>query len=171
MRRRGFVLSYTHMITKDQFIASMLHETSVIKHLFTKIPDTAFDYKPTEGQRSTLELLQYLAFVGTTAIDFFNGNASAFENFDAKKQTVTRENFLETFTAEEMKIKELLDAMTEEQLMEEATAFGMTSPRAIHLFNILKWLVAYKMQLFLYIKANGVTDIGTPNLWGGKDAN
>ena len=33
----------------------------------------------------------------------------------------------------------------------------------------LKWLLAYKMQLFLYVKASGATGIGTSNVWGGRD--
>jgi hypothetical protein len=32
----------------------------------------------------------------------------------------------------------------------------------------LKWLTAYKMQLFLYAKATGA-DIGTVNAWAGID--
>ena len=159
------------MITKDQFIASMLHETSVIKHLFTKIPDTAFDYKPTEGQRTTLELLAYLAFVGTSTMDFLRGNASAYENFNANSALVTKENFLEIMTSEEQKIGEEFAKFTDEQLEEVITVYGTTAPRSVHLLSILKWFTAYKMQLFLYIKANGVTDIGTINVWGGKDAN
>ena len=32
-----------------------------------------------------------------------------------------------------------------------------------------KWLAAYKLQLFLYAKAAGATDIGTANAWAGID--
>jgi hypothetical protein len=37
------------------------------------------------------------------------------------------------------------------------------------MLNVMKWAVAYKMQLFLYIKANGNHDINTSNLWRGVD--
>ena len=158
------------MISKEQFLSSVLRETGIIKHLFTKIPENAFDYKPTEKQRTTLELLQYITFIGATAIDFFAGNTKAFEDFETKKQTVTRENFVEMLTGEEARISSMFNALTDEQLAEETESFGFTAPRAMHLLNILKWLVAYKMQLFLYIKSNGV-DVGTPNLWSGKDMN
>ena len=33
----------------------------------------------------------------------------------------------------------------------------------------LKWLTAYKMQLFLYAKATGATQLKTSNLWRGTD--
>ena len=33
----------------------------------------------------------------------------------------------------------------------------------------LKWLSAYKLQLFLYAKATGARDIGTSNAWAGID--
>jgi hypothetical protein len=34
----------------------------------------------------------------------------------------------------------------------------------------LKTLVAYRMQLFLYLKSCGVSEIGPANCWAGVDA-
>jgi hypothetical protein len=35
---------------------------------------------------------------------------------------------------------------------------------------VFAFLWAYRMQLFLQLKASGLTELNTMNLWGGKDA-
>ena len=70
---------------------------------------------------------------------------------------------------EEARIRELVMPLTEEQLDEEVDMWSKQT-RAMHLFNgPLKWSVAYKMQLFLYMKQSGTPNIGTMNLWAGMD--
>ncbi len=51
------------MYTKEQLIAAMRNEFRIIKHLAEKIPADTEGYKPTEKQRTTLELLQYLSII------------------------------------------------------------------------------------------------------------
>ena len=48
------------MYTKTDFLISMDREIDIIKHLYTKINPEHLGYKPTEAQRTKLELLQYL---------------------------------------------------------------------------------------------------------------
>lgn len=157
------------MLTKQQFQASIIEETTIIKHLFGKIPEGAWDYRPTPKQRSTLELIQYIALIAGAGMEMLAGKADAFEGFAEKKSAVTPDVFLSVLESEETKIGELLSKWSDEDLQKETTAFGRTAPASVHLLGMLKILVAYKMQLFLYIKANGVTNIGTSNLWGGRD--
>ena len=157
------------MITKDQFVQSLLNETRIVKHLFTKIPENAYDYRPTPGQRSTLELLQYIALIVGSAIELTGGKADAFADFKDRMAMITKENFIETLEAEEKKIAENMAAFTEEQLAESTEQWGATQTRSMHLLGLLKIIAAYKTQLFLYIKANGVANIGPSNLWGGMD--
>ncbi|HWA41513.1 MAG TPA: hypothetical protein VG712_07900, partial [Gemmatimonadales bacterium] len=52
------------MIAKSHLLDSMLHECTVAQHLHSKLPAGSFDYRPTPGQRSTAELLQYLSVIG-----------------------------------------------------------------------------------------------------------
>ena len=59
------------MITKEQYIESFLKEIDIIKHLAEKIEPKMLDYRPTPGQRSTLELLQYLGHIASTAISAY----------------------------------------------------------------------------------------------------
>jgi len=75
------------MITRDQLLASMKHETRVIKHLATKVPAGQFDWRPTPKQRSTIELMRMQLFLyakesGATDI----GPANCWVGVDAPKQ-------------------------------------------------------------------------------------
>lgn len=157
------------MITKQQFSAEIASELYIIKHLFSKIPEGAWDYRPTDKQRNTLELVQYIALIVGTAMEMLAGKADAFADFENQKSAVTPDNFVSIVDAEEQKIAELLSKFDEETLAKEIDSWGRTAPLSIHLLGLLKILAAYKMQLFLYIKANGVENIGTSNLWGGRD--
>ena len=66
-------------------------------------------------------------------------------------------------------VKREVGALTDEQLKKDSTLFGAPAPLSMQLLGVLKWMAAYKMQLFLYIKANGRADLGTSNVWGGRD--
>ena len=52
------------MISRQQFLDSVSREINIIKHLYTKIPAGTLDFRPSEKQRSTMELLRYLAASG-----------------------------------------------------------------------------------------------------------
>ena len=65
-------------------------------------------------------------------------------------------------------IESVFQSLTEKELNEELDLFnmGFKMTRSSWILElVLKSLVAYKMQLFLYIKASGNPDIGTRDLW------
>ncbi len=158
------------MITKEQYIQSFIHEINVIKHLAEKITPAMLAYRPTEKQRSMLELLQYLGHIGTTGVKLsIAGSSADYQEAAKARDAVTFENFMEKMDEQAEFVKREVSALTDEQLATEAAMFGTTLPMSMHLLNILKWMTAYKMQLFLYIKATGKDDIGTSNVWGGRD--
>ena len=48
--------------------------------------------------------------------------------------------------------------------------FGRRESRGFHIAGlVLGGHAAYRMQLFLYLKANGRDELNTFNLWGGVD--
>ncbi len=160
------------MYTKQNLIDSIKNEHRIIVHLFEKIPAGTFDYKLTEKQRTTLELLQYLSMVTPATIEAVaKGDTSHFMPFVEIGKTVTPENFLEVFNKHLAEAVATLESMTEEDLGTVINLFRMGDmTKGVYLVEtILKWLPAYKMQLFLYIKASGNTAIGTSNVWGGFD--
>ena len=52
------------VLTKAELIGALQHETNILLHLAGKIDRTQLDYRPTAGQRSTMELLRYLSLMG-----------------------------------------------------------------------------------------------------------
>src|SRR6187399_2742142 len=56
------------VLTKDELIGSLKNEVRILLHLATKIDRGQLDYRPTPKQRSSIELLRYLSFMGPSLI-------------------------------------------------------------------------------------------------------
>src|SRR5258708_6590549 len=56
------------VLTKDVLINCLNHEVQILPHQAWKVDPAKLDYRPTPKQRSTLELLQYMAIMGPTQI-------------------------------------------------------------------------------------------------------
>lgn len=158
------------MYTQEQIWNSFTKEFRIIKHLAEKIPAGGETHKPTEKQRTTLELMQYLAMFGGGMFGVvMTGDGNAFMEYGNKVGEITTENFAAAIDAQEIAMKAIFDAFTPELLAEEISVWGQTQSRALFLLECLKMLTAYKMQLFLYAKAAGNHSIGTSNVWAGMD--
>ena len=161
------------MIEKNELLKSILHECEVCKHLFTKIPQGGLDYKPSPEQRSTLELLRHLshsALSSTQAI--LKNDWSDWKRHVEKSKTLSSEDFLSTMDSQMEGIRKEFESIDEKAVMvEEAVLpWGKKFTKATALMNVpLKWMVGYRMQLFLYTKAAGAHEIGTFNCWHGED--
>ena len=156
------------MITKEQFIESLIKELNIIKHLSGKITSEQLNHKPTEAQRTLQELLHYLSYIFIVGTDTFALNdKDAYVKYSAEE--VTLENFSLSIDKQEARIREIISPMSEESLLEEIEMWGRKQSRALHLLGLLKMAAAYKMQLFLYMKQSGTTNINTMNLWAGMD--
>ena len=162
------------MITKSHLLDSMLHECTVAQHLFTKLPAGAYDFRPTPGQRSTAELLQYLSVIGIAgATCMVEGDWKRFGPFSARAKELTPAGFLAATDQQKAELTALFATLTEERLATQPAPLpgGGIQPLAVALMNgPLKWLTAYKLQLFLYAKSSGAHEIGTSNAWRGLDA-
>jgi len=66
----------------------------------------------------------------------------------------------------------LLADVSDADLRAEVTGFdGSKTSRGALIINLaLSGCAAYRMQLFLYLKACGREELGTMNLWTGVDA-
>jgi len=158
------------MISKEEFIGAVQHEFSIIRHLAAKLREEDLAYRPSEGQRSILETLQYVSFIVALTIESVaTGDMTLFQKSDAASKEVNLSNFDQAMAVQGDKVKTLVEAMTDEQLAEEVDMWIKQS-RALHCLMALKFAVAYKMQLFLFMKAAGHKDIGTINVWAGVDA-
>jgi hypothetical protein len=158
------------MITKEQYIESLLKEIAIVKHLAGKVDATKLDYRPTEKQRSTLELMQYIAntlMIGVPA--YIAGDQNKYMELAKSQPTITPENFMARMDEVSKFVSETIGALTDEDMKKESTIWGTTATLAVHLLGVLKTFTAYKLQLFLYIKQSGNPNIGTSNVWAGMD--
>jgi hypothetical protein len=157
------------MYTREQFLKSVGNEIRIIKHLATKIPEGRGDYRPSETQRSTLELLQYLSAAGSTTMKvMLTENVKSYEDYLDFKENVNLENFKDKMDAQEADIREMFAQISDEDLKKEFDYYGNRT-KAEHLIEgILKTFAAYRMQLFLYVKACGA-HVSTMDVWAGVD--
>jgi hypothetical protein len=160
------------MFTKEQFIKNIKHETHVCQHLFSKMPPGGLEYRPSLEQRSMLELLQYL----TSAVIFparaiLTGDWNPAPGEMEKVKSLKAEQFCEAMDHQCAEAAQMIQGVSEEDLLNK-TAQTPMGPfqlgEALVLFP-MKFIACYRMQLFLYLKAAGASEIGTYNCWGGMD--
>lgn len=161
------------MISKNALESSILRECTICKHLYEKLPQDAFDYRPSPGQRSTIELLRYLAIVGSATMSAMtSGDWGKWREFHPRVESMTPEEFPAMMDRQMEEIRELFAGLDEEEATTRMVRFptGVEMPLGVALMeSLLKWFTGYKMQLFLYAKASGVEGISTSNCWGGVD--
>lgn len=161
------------MISKDQIAASMMFECDVAKHLHSKLPATSYDYKPTAGQRTTLELLRYLSVCGIAGIQsLYRSDWKTFRQYSERAAKMEAEQFPAAMDLQKREIRDFFESITERDLetKDAALPVGGTQLLGQAILNLpFKWLAAYKLQLFLYAKATGASEINTANAWMGMD--
>jgi hypothetical protein len=162
------------MITKGQFLSSLRHETEVIKHLAAKIPPDGYGYRPSPAQRTMLELLRYMTRMAIVpAIHAVRGGWEHAEELERSAAEVTPESFDSEMDEQFRMLEELIENEVDDREAETKPStmpWGTPTTVGAGLMDMtLKCLVAYRMQLFLYVKAAGVADLGPANCWAGVD--
>ena len=161
------------MITKEQLAWSLVRECDITQHLYGKLGPDAWDYRPSSGQRSTAELLRYLAMCGIGGIRWFeSGNLDVWKEHQARVADMAPADFPDEMNRQKREIEEFFSNVSVELLatQEARPPTGDKMPLGAAIMNgPLKWLAAYKLQLFLYAKATGAAQIGTANAWAGID--
>lgn len=161
------------MITKEDFFSSIRQEGVIVKHLASKIRPEDLNYRPGEKQRSTLELIQYLSYCGKVATSFvISGSWDAAKKMSEDAKLVNLDNFSDAMDAQMNEIEILLKRFDNKTLseMDSKTPWGAPQKAGLGLINTtLKFLTAYRMQLFLYLKDSGNTGLSTSNCWMGMD--
>ncbi|TND10094.1 MAG: hypothetical protein FD123_342 [Bacteroidetes bacterium] len=162
------------MISRHDMLDAIIKECEICKHLYTKIPADTFDFRPTPGQRSTLELLRYLSICGSAPLHVvLNGSDwSLWKSFSERSATMTAEEFPAAMDRQIEEIKNLFAAIADTDLrsLDVKHPRGEVMKLGTGIVRMpLGWLTAYRMQLFLYAKQSGASDIGTSNNWAGVD--
>ncbi len=157
------------MYTREDYLKSVQKEIRIIKHLATKIPAGMGDYRPSPAQRSTVDLLQYLSASGSGTIKvLLTEDMKSSGDYNDFKASVTVENFAEKMDAQERDIMEMLAKFSDEDFKKDFDFYGMNTKSGHLLEIVLKGFAAYRMQLFLYVKACGAY-VSTMDVWAGMD--
>ena len=165
------------VLTKDEFLVALRGEVRLLLHLMSKADPARLDYRPSAKQRSTLELLQYMTLVGPihlrgTLDSTFSMDAwrKAWTDGEAAAKTMTFEQVKEAIETQPALYEELLASKTDADFRAEISLFGHKATRGSWMVTlVLNHYAAYRMQLFLYLKASGREDLNTMNLWAGVD--
>ena len=164
----------TMVLSKEELISSLQHEVHILTHLAGKIDPSKLGYKPTENQRTTLELLQYLNIMGPElAPNIKNGKFDA-EAWGAAQKTTAALDFdalLKSLAGQSQFYEKEFGSWTDDDFRTLVDMFGQKASRGAHIVRlVLGGHAAYRTQLFCYLKSCGCADLSTWNLWGGVDA-
>ncbi len=162
------------VLTKAELIAALQDEVRILLHLTGKVDPAMSDYRPTPVQRSTSELIKYLSFMGPTIVKgAIDGtfDETAWEAAKKRAAAGSLQDAVEAIRAHGTTYASLLGDLTDDDLRAEIEVFGEKTSRGAFLVRwVLSGCAAYRMQLFLYLKACGQSELGTMNLWAGVDA-
>jgi hypothetical protein len=163
------------VLTQSELVSALQDEVRILLHLATKVDRAKLDYRPTPKQRSTIELLRYLSMMGPTLITY-TLTRSQDPNIwgDAAKAADARDldQAVAAIAAQSDEYARQLANVSDADLRVERDSLtgGKTSLGATLVTLVLASCVAYRMQLFLYLKSCGREELGTMNLWAGMDA-
>ncbi|MBT3232724.1 MAG: hypothetical protein HN356_07905 [Calditrichaeota bacterium] len=162
------------MLSKTDLLEAILQECDICIHLYGKIPEGGLEYRPSSEQRNTLELLRYISFCGLGfASAMIDGSWEGYSEIAGKAEMLEPDNFPAAMEEQKKRLSEVFNNLSDEDFADkEATLpWGNTVKLCRALLDIsYRVLSGYRMQLFLYVKAAGNHDIGTPNCWAGADA-
>ena len=161
---------------KQHLLQNLQREIFLLKQLAPFIEERDLDYRPTEKMRSTIELMQYLSTIGAVMLRWFLKNdltPDEWTKIRDYRKTLTRENFKERLDKQMEEILVYMNSITEEDLNKMEVELPSKEKMVLGTAIInapIKWLAAYRMQLFTYLKMNGRHDISTKEAWTVMEA-
>jgi len=162
------------VLSTDELVGMLAHEVNVLRHLITKIDAESADYRPTDQQRSTMELVRYLVVQGPALVSSIKSGAfdrAAWGAAQAEAAATDLAGLDRLLAAQTEWYAEHVGSMTDEEMRGVIQLFGPPATRGAHLVSsVLAHYSAYRTQLFCYLKQCGRTELTTSNLWRGMDA-
>jgi hypothetical protein len=165
------------VLAKSELVSALQHEIRILLHLAGKVDPSMLDYRPAPKQRSTIELLQYMAIMGPTQLaviergHFDRPTLSAiWTPAEERSAQMSFEEAVAAIGDQSAEYAVRVGGWTDDDFRKEVDVFGQKSSRALLvLTQILNGHAAYRTQLFLYLKACGRHELSTMNLWAGAD--
>ena len=158
---------------KQHLINNIEKEIKICRRLYTKIPLGKMGFRPKEGVRSILELLQYLGITGSLMPGYWlkkdDTDFGTFFNAKvASSTTMLPEQFLKVMDEQMAAIKDIFTEISEEDLLIKEVAYpwgGNAQLGEAIIATSIKWLSAYKLQLFLFINLCDGQKLATADAW------
>ena len=156
---------------KQHLLQNLQKEIFLLKQLTPLIEEKDLNFRPAEKMRSTIELMQYLSGIGATMMRWFIMNDLTPEEWvkiRAHRKTLTRENFKERLDEQMEEILRYMNMISEEDLHTKEVELPSKEKMVLGTAIInapIKWLAAYRYQLFTYLKMNGKSEISTKEAW------
>jgi hypothetical protein len=158
---------------KQHLLNNIEKEINICRRLYTKIPPAQMNFRPKEGLRSILELLQYLTLIGSIMPGYwlkkddrdFN---TFFDSVDKASKTIPHEQFLAAMDEQTTVIRKLFNQISEDDLANKEVEYpwGGKAPMGEAIITTsIKFLTGYKLQLFLFIKLCDDQKLTTPDAW------
>ena len=160
-------------MNKDLLLKSLVKEMNICRRLYTRVPPDQFDFRPKEGMRSTLELLQYLSWCGSGMILFWSQKEETdfrvfFAPLIAKSKEMAAADFMEIMDKQIETGSSLISRITDEDLNKREVILPSGEKTFLGhgiIDTSVKWTTAYKLQLYLYLKLSTDQKLGTPDAW------
>lgn len=166
------------VLTKEELMGLLQHEVSILLHLLSKVDPRKLDYRPTPKQRSLLELLQYFTVFVPIHLRTIHGGffdmavwSAAWRSEELVGAKRSLADIKDAIGKQPALFTEFVASLSDSELRAEIEMFGSKASRGSWLvWMVLCHYVAYRMQLFLYLKSCGREELTTLNLWVGTDA-
>jgi len=156
---------------KEHLLLNISRELMLLKQLTPYIQQKDLDYRPTEKVRSTYELMQYLSTIGSYMMRWIVKNDINDEvrlQIREYRSTLTIENFNERIDRQWEEIQSYMAIISEEDLLLKEAVLPTKEKMPLGAAIIsapIKWLAAYRMELFVFLKMNGHTELSTKEAW------
>ena len=161
------------VLTQNELIGALQHEVNILQHLCSKIEPSMLTYRPTPKQRSTRELLDYLAVMGPVLVKSALVGNFVQDEWVARAKAAAELNFddlVKTLGSQADEYRQLLANEPDATFRKEIEMFGNKATVGSFIVSmVLGGAAAYRTQLFCYLKSCGREELGTANLWRGVD--
>ena len=166
------------VLTKEEAIAALENEVRLVIHLISKIEPSMLDYRPSPKQRSLIELVRYFVVMAPVQLRFVVAGNFTMERWvqvwraeAAMANAMSLDQAKAAIAKQPALLSELLAPCTDADFRKEIEMFGNKATRGMWVVRLpLTHYAAYRMQLFVYLKACGRDELNTMNLWAGIDA-
>lgn len=158
------------MISKADVLNALIKECQLCKRLYTKLPPDALDYRPSTGQRSTRELLSYLSTqTAGFAHSLYEGDWIWWSAAREKAKDLPIEKFPAAMDRQIQALQDLFASISDDEFARKKVSgmpWDTDKSLGVELMeHCLGFATGYRMQLFLYAKAAGATELHTGDCW------